>query len=329
MIDPRLQRIKTAAVVAKNTQKAGPTEVWNSKELEFLVEIGKVVRGSWKEYVQNPCFITAKETTSPLTLTTPAGEVLLALARKGLPCTIIPMPISGGTCPVTLASNIVMANAEILGAMAAIKAVYPEAPVVGGVISGIMDMSTGGTSFAAPEAILQDLGLAKLHEELYGFDLGIGTGYIDAKCPGIQAGVEKELKILTSGLVGRVNYPVGILNGGKRFSPEEALIDIEIAKLVHQYLKGIEVNEDTLAIEAIQEVGIGGNFLSHDHTLGNFRKVIWFPEIFERSLFEKEDVMNKARQRWKSVLESSQPYRIEREKAKEIDRIVKSAEEYL
>lgn len=327
-IDPRLQRIKTAALIAKNTSKAGPTEVANSKELEFLIEIGKVVRGGWEEYKKNPCFITAKETISPLILSQEAGEVLLALAEKGLPCTIIPMPLTGATSPVTLASNIIVANAEILGTMTAIKLAYPEAPVAGGVITGIMDMSTGNASFAAPEAILQDIGIAELYEKFYGLDLGIGTGYIDAKFPGAQASAEKELKFIVSALTGRVNYPVGLLDGGKTFSAEQALIDIEITKYIHQFLGGINVSQETLMVDLIRQVGIGGHFLGEKHTLENFRKVFWFPDIFERGS-AKKDILEKVHQRIKEILRDFQPYQIEKEKSQEIDKIVKSAENKL
>lgn len=327
-IDPRLQRVKTAALIAKNTSKAGPTEVMNPRELEFLVAMGEVVRGGPEKYQKNPCFITAKETISPLVLSEEAGEVLLALAEKGLPCTILPMPLAGASSPVTSASNIVIANAEILGTMTAIKLIFPEAAVAGGVITGILDMSTGSASFAAPEAILQDLGIAELYEKLYGLDLGIGTGYIDAKLPGAQASAEKELKFIASALSGRVNYPVGLLDGGRTFSGEQALIDLEIARYIHQFLNGVDVSPETLMVDLIRKVGIGGHFLEEKHTLENFRKVFWFPEIFERGLDER-DILEKAHQRFEEILVNPHPYQIGKEESREIDKIVKSAEKAL
>lgn len=328
-VDPRLQRIKTAALVANNTSKVGPTEVLNVEELEFLIEIGTVIRGDEQRYKERPCFITAKETTSPLTLVDSAGKVLVALAKRGLPCTIIPMPISGVTSPVTLAGNMVIANAEVLGVMAAIKAVIPDASVGGGVISGIMDMATMKVSFAAPEAILQDVGIAELQDKLYGFDFGIGTGYIDAKCPGIQAGIEKEAKILASTFAGRVNYPVGILDGGKTFSPEEALIELEIANFVHQWLREMELSEETVAVEVIQRVGIGGNFLIDEHTLNNYKKMLWFPSILDRTSTRKENILKRASEKYRQIFRERVPYELGKEKAKEIDKIVESATRHL
>jgi trimethylamine--corrinoid protein Co-methyltransferase len=335
-VDPRLQTVKTAALIAKHTSKPGPNEVWNVKELEFLVEIGKVVRGGWEEYNKNPCFILSKETISPLILDKDAGEILLAIARKGLPGTIIPMPLTGVSSPVTLASNITVANAEILGTMTAIKAACPEArPVAAGVISGIMDMSTANASFAAPEAALQDIGLAELHERKYGFNLGIGTGYTDGKYPGIQTSLEKAFKFLVSSLTGRVEYAVGMLEGGKVFSPEQVLIDIETVNMIGQFLKGIEVSEETLAAEVIRSVGIGGNFLSEKHTVDNFRKAMWFPQFFDRTLStalkndRKSDILEKSHEKWSDFIANYEPYQIEKEKAREINKILRLSEKVL
>lgn len=335
-VDPRLQTVKTAGLIAKYTSKPGPNEVWNTKELEFLVEIGKVVRGGWEEYRKNPCFILSKETISPLTLDKDAGEILLAIAKKGLPATIIPMPLTGVSSPVTPASNVAVANAEILGTMTAIEAACPEAPpVAAGVISGIMDMSTANASFAAPEAVLQDIGLAELHERKYGFSLGIGTGYTDGKYPGIQSSLEKAFKFLVSSLTGRVEYAVGMLEGGKVFSPEQALIDIETVKLINQFLKGIEVSEETLAVDVIRSVGIGGNFLSEKHTVDNFKKIMWFPQFLDRTLSrglkndQKSDILENAHETWSNFVTNYEPYQIEKEKAREINKILRLSEKVL
>ncbi len=222
-VDPRMQRIKTAALIACHTTKAGATEVWNAWELDYLMEIGEIVRGSRAAYLANPCFVTAKETISPLTLDDKAGEVLVLLAQRGLPTTIIPMPLTGGSAPMALAANVALCNAEVLGVATAVRCAVPDAWVAGGVISGVLDMSSGSASFAAPEAVLQDLGIAELHERLYGFDFAIGTGYTDAKYPGPQSVMEKLAKYWAAYRSGRVNYPVGLVNGGKAFSPEQAL----------------------------------------------------------------------------------------------------------
>ena len=330
-----MQRIKTAALVAKFTTKCGSTEVWNEQELDLLLEIGEIARGGKREYQARPCFITAKETISPLQFPEKDGKILLILAERGLPCTIIPMPLTGATSPCSIAGNIVMANAEILGVMACIHAAVPEAMVGGGVISGIMDMSTGSASFSGPEAILQDAGLAQLYDQFYGQDLAIGTGYTDAKYPGVQSLAEKTWKFLAAAQQGRFNFPVGLLAGGKRFSPEQALLDLEIAESIGRFAEGIEVNKDTLAVDVIDRVGIGKEFLSDEHTLQYFRNNLWMPQLSDRrcpgtlDADREKDMLNAARDRVRGILVREDLYQIDDDRAGAIDDIVKRAEQIL
>ncbi|MDP7637396.1 MAG: trimethylamine methyltransferase family protein [Phycisphaerae bacterium] len=328
----RLQRIKTAALVAKYTTKCGSTEVWNDQELELLLEIGEIVRGTRAAYEAQPCFITAKETIAPLQFPADDGRVLLMLARRGLPCMVIPMPLTGATCPCSPASNIVMCNAEILGVMAAIHAAVPEAMVSAGVISGTMDMSTGAATFSSPEALLQDAGLAQLYDKVYGQDLGLGTGYIDAKYPGAQSLAEKAMKMEAAAQQGRFNFPVGLLAGGKRFCPEQAVLELEVAEAICCLHTGVKVSDDLLGVDVIDEVGIGKEFLSHEHTLKHFRRTLWAPKIWDRrnpdtlAVEKKGDMLEAARMKVRDILQRDDLYRIDDDRARAIDEVVARAE---
>ncbi|MBA7509787.1 Glycine betaine methyltransferase [subsurface metagenome] len=331
-INPKMQRIKTASIVAKYTTKPGPTEVWNAAELKYLIEIGIIVKGSKSNYFNDPCFITAKETIAPLILENLAAETLIMLAENNLPCTIIPMPITGVSAPVTLMSNIIIGNAEILGTMASLKAVNPYARCIGGIISGSMDMKTGLVSFGSAEASLQDMGLAEVHEKLYGFDFGIGTGYFDGKYPNAQQGIEKTLKFFLAAATGKTGFPVGLINSGKCFSGIQAVIDIENIHLINKFLQGIEVNDENSCLELIREVSIGGSFVGTNHTLLNYSKHLYIPEIMDRfmpsTLNEaiKNDIANQAKKKVKKILSRDNLYVIDKDRAKEIDKIVKRAE---
>ncbi len=333
-IEPRMQRIKTAALVAKYTDKPGATEVWNTKELEFLIEIGSVIRGSKDAYFNNPCFITAKETIAPFILEKNAAEVLLALASKDLPCIIIPMPISGVSSPVSLFSNVLIGNAEILATAAAIKAIYPQASIIGGMISGSMDMATGTANFATPEATLQDIGLSEVHEKLYGFNFGIGC-YLDAKYPGIQNVIEKTFKYFVLAAKNRFTCAVGLVNGGKCFSAEQSVLDIQILQNIQKFMEGISISNEEELLKIISKIGIGGSFLQEEDTLLNYRKYLMVPELFDHTLsqgLEKDlnmDILFKANDKVEKILTRTDLYEINKDMAKEIDDIVLRAEKFL
>jgi len=334
-IAPYMQRIKTAALAAKYTTKCGSTEVWNEHEMELLIEIGSIVRGGLAAYEQKPCFITAKETIAPLQFPREDGRILLMLAKRRLPCTIIPMPLTGATSPCSIAGNVLIANAEILGVMTCIHAANPDAMVGGGIISGIMDMATGSASFSAPEALLQDAALARLYDQYYGQDLAIGTGYTDAKYPGIQSLAEKTMKFFSAAQQGRFNFPVGLLAGGKRFSPEQAILDLEVAQSIKRLFSEIEVTDDMLAVDVIGEVGIGKEFLSHEHTLEHFRKNLWSPALADRSATStlnaerRHDMLAAAHEKVEQILRRDNLYKIDKDRERAIDDVVAKAERIL
>jgi len=325
---PHLKPIKTAALVAKHTSRPYSCEVWSVEGLEFQIEIGCVVRGSMDAYLADPIFITAKETISPLQLPREDAEVLIALAEKHLPCTIIPMPISGASSPVTPAANVALGAAEILGVFTALRSYTPAARVAGGVITGVMDMSSGNALFADPGAILQDRMISQHFAEHYGMDLGIGTGYIDAVTPGAQSAAEKSWKMLSSYVAGKTNYPVGILEGGKTFCPVQAVIDLEIARVIHKAFDAPAVDDEALAVDVIREAGIGGSVLASEHTARRFRDVLHLSDVLARSATDAEDMLDKANRKWKDIVAASQPFELDGDKVEQIDKIVARAEKF-
>lgn len=334
-IHEKLVALKGAALIAKNCRKPATAQVLNTQDLELIIEIGIVLKGNWEEYRKEPFLMSVKEPTPPLRLTDTDGQIILAMARKGLPCHIVPMPLMGLSSPITPASSIVICTAEILGIWTAIKAVAPHAPVQAQVVAGVMDMRTGRASFAAPEAILIDLGVSQLFERRYGLNCDTGVSWIDAKYPGVQAGLERAFKLTSSALGGRINYPTGALAGNTVFSPEQAIIDIETSKALNRLLDGMEVTEETLCRDLISEMGIGGNFFGCEHTALKFRDMVWLPQLYDRTgastgkIDRKKDMVAGAHERWQEILKKTDPYEIDLDRGKEIDKIVKKGERLL
>jgi trimethylamine---corrinoid protein Co-methyltransferase len=330
-----MRRVKTAALLAANTRKVGSMEVWDPREIDFLVELGVIARGSREAFDAAPCLVTAKETISPLHLDGKAADILVSLARKGLPCTVIPMPICGMSSPVSPLGGVILANAEILGVLTAVRAVVPQALVGGGTISGVLDMRRGTASFSAPEAILMDLALAEVYERLYGAGFLVGAGYTDAKVPDSQVVAEKTLKFSCTHRSGRHTYPLGLVNGGSAFCEEQALVDLEICRAIHSHaadLGGFEQVSEL--VQLVEEVGIRGTFLDQEHTLAHFRDN-WRAELFEASGYisgargSNDELYQRAHERAEKLLAAADPWRIDPGSAREIDRVVSAAERTL
>jgi trimethylamine---corrinoid protein Co-methyltransferase len=334
-IEERMRRIRTAALVAKNTRKLGSMEVWSAREIDYLVEIGCIARGGRDEYLRAPCLVTAKETISPLFVDQNAMDILVALAERGLPCTIIPMPLTGMSAPVTKLGNAIIANAEILAVLTAVKAFHPDALVGGGSISGLLDMKTGAVSFSAPEAILQDIAVAEVHQRLYGFDYLVGSGYTDAKYPNAQLLAEKLAKYLLTYLSGRATYPVGLINSGSVFSDVQCLVDIELCRYIHGHFGRFDDfgSLDEL-VSLIQKVGIQGSYVAEEHTLQHFRES-WLPQILDRTSFSSipdskaKDIYAAANDSVSKISAERDAWQIDSSRAKAIDEVVEKAEREL
>lgn len=138
-----------------------------------------------------------------------------------------------------------------------------------------------------------------------------------------------------SAVIGKVKYDIGLLDRGSIFSPEQAMIDLEMGKNIQRFLAAFEVSEETAAVELIRKVGIGGNFLSEEHTLKNFRANIWFPQLYDRAQSftlqadREQDILKMAHQKLKHLLESGEQFHLDKSKAEEIDQIVEEGEEVL
>ena len=147
-VAPRMVAIHGAALVAKNSSKPGSTSLMYPEQLDYLVEIGSVIRGGYEHYATRPLFININDTTPPLQLSRHEGAVIEALAARRLPVYILPMPLAGIAGPITLMSNAMIGAAEILGVWAAVKAVDRDIPVECSVVSGVLEPRTGGACFS-------------------------------------------------------------------------------------------------------------------------------------------------------------------------------------
>ena len=178
---------------------------------------------------------------------------------------------------MTLAGTLTQANAEFLGALALCQAVQPGIPVIYTQWTRSLDMASGSVAMGGPEFSLLRVATAEM-ARYYDLPSRGGGLMTDAKAADAQMGMEKMLNCLMSSLAGlNVVAGVGQTDFINTVRPDQMLIDNEIISLVKRMCRGIKVNEDTMALDAISQVGPGGNYLTTDHTVANFRQELWFP----------------------------------------------------
>jgi len=321
-----LMALKTAATIAKNSSKPGVTALLSAWQLPYSVALGEVICRTPQAYQSQPIFININDTVPPLELSEPEGDIVEALAHRGLPVFNLPMPLMGISDPLSVFACAVAAAAEILGVWACAKAVNPDAPVDCAVVAGVLNPASGKPCFSAPEAIGIDLAAAQFFRSL-GLRCGTGVGLIDAPEPGTAAVFERTLKSTLAALCGESTYVVGILAGGNVFSPEQMMLDLDIGAAHHQFL-GLFGSEDLAsAVPLLREKGIGGFFMDTEHTVASFRERIWRPRTFEQGESEVSgrDTVATAYERWNQIMARTEPYHLPADQAREVDRIMARA----
>jgi trimethylamine--corrinoid protein Co-methyltransferase len=295
-----------------NTTKPLCYTAWNLQNLQDIVSICEAVAGGAESFRHNPFSILYTEPVSPLQHIVEGTSKLLYMSRKGLPVVYTPGMTFGAVAPVTGAGGLLVANAELLSGLVIAQLAREGAPFVYGGGVAIMDMRSMNVSYASPEFWTNMAALCDLarHYRLPLFSFG---GCSDSKMFDEQAGLEGALWILTTALAGgNLSHDVGYIEYGLTASMEMTVLNDEIIGLVRRILGGIDVSEETMAVDLIDQVGPGGHFLNEEHTLRHFREN-WYPSLFDRSShatwLEKGGLPygELANRRVRSILESHRP----------------------
>jgi trimethylamine--corrinoid protein Co-methyltransferase len=197
------------------------------------------------------------------------------------------------------------------------------------------DMKTGIGASGAPEATIATVSAIQLAKH-YGLPCEMGGFGTDAKVPGVQAAFEKALDISPPVMAG-VDLIAGIggLEGSNTLCLEQMIIDSEIWQSTLRFARGFNVNNETLALDTIRNVGPGGHFLSQKHTLEHFENELWMPKISDRKPYTawesagEKKLVDVAKERVKSILKKHKPEPIDKAIQEEIDQILKNYEKEL
>lgn len=277
-----IRPVLMAAELVKATSKYGGIETFQRKDVGYIARIGEIVAGSREAHRRNPILVGYGEARTPLCIDAAMADVMLAHLEIGLPQSLDTMPNGGATAPVTPAGVLALGVAETLGGLALGYAVDPNATMTIDVTPGYCDMRAMQFRCAGGERMPLLAARVQLISEYYGCPSGVHAGKSDACVPGIQAAVEKSISMYVAVMSGAIGFgTVGQLENMITFSPLQLAIDNEMARYVRQSIRGFEVNEQSLALEVIEELGHGGHAYDHPHTVENFRKLQLLSPYFD------------------------------------------------
>jgi trimethylamine--corrinoid protein Co-methyltransferase len=266
---------------------------------------------SAEELAAKPALFAIINTNSPLDI--PMAEGLIEMAGAGQAVCVTPFTLAGAMAPVTLAGTLAQQNAEALAGITLAQIVRPGAPVVYGAFTSNVDMRSGSPSFGTPEyakAAQASGQLARRYGLPFRSSSVTSSNVVDA-----QATYESMLSLWAaiSGGANIIVHAAGWLEGGLTASFEKLIVDAEMLQMMAEYLRPIEVSTETLALDAIAEVGPGGHFFGAQHTMSRYQTAFYEPFLSERRNFEawqeagSQDAQQRANRIWKELLETYQP----------------------
>lgn len=262
--------------------------IYTMEGLQEVIELAELVAGGPEALRQRPIvsFITC--TVAPLRLDALYTDFLIEIARRGLPVVVPSEVLAGVTGPVTIAGSLVVQLAETLAGLVVAQLAKPGSPVIIGTVSTVMDPRRAGYLSGAIEMGLMQAGVAQM-AQFYQLPLYATAGMSDSKLPDAQAGYEKALTALLVGMAGAnlIHDAAGLLEFCTTAAYEQYVIDDEIVGMVMRALRGVEVTDETLALEVIKQIGPGGHYLTHRHTLKYMRTELFSPKVSDRELREK------------------------------------------
>ncbi len=280
------------------------------------------------ELAKSPGVIGNINCNSPLRYDGPMTEGIIELARAGQPVIVTPFTLAGAMAPITLAGALAQQNAEALVGIALAQLVNPGAPVVYGGFTSNVDMKTGAPAFGTPEyakAALAGGQLARRYGLPYRSSNVNASNLVDA-----QAAYESGMSLWAT-VMGHANlvlHGAGWLEGGLTASFEKMIIDAEMLQMMAAFLDPLVVDDATLGLEAMAEVGPGGHFFGAAHTLARYETAFYAPMVSDWRNFETWEESGglsatmRANRIWKRLLADFEPPAMDEAIAEELDAFV-------
>jgi trimethylamine--corrinoid protein Co-methyltransferase len=313
-----------------NTDKPIITVCVDQWGQEDCIKMAEIVAGGEEELRKNPFICLYAEPISPGVHCKEAAQKLVMGAKKGLPTIYTPCIMAGGTAPATLAGVMVQGLCESLSGLVLSQCTREGAPFIMGGVYTILDMTTTIFSYGAPELSLLLAALADVAHYL-GIPMFGTCGCTDSCIIDEQAGIEAAISIAMTNMSGaNLNHDIGYAEQGTTSNLDLVVICDEILGMARKLTNGIRVDEDTLALDVIENVGPGGSFADEDHT-EEYKEENYMPKLISRAareIWEKaggKTLTEVANEKVRDIINYHEPEPLPKDVAAKIRHIVENA----
>ncbi len=275
------------------------------------IEIVRLAHGvSEEDLLSRPSLMTIVNTNSPLKLDNNMLMGMMELSSRGQIVCVTPFTLAGAMAPVTIAGAVSLQNAEALAGLSFCQLVRKGAPVVYGGFTSNVDMKSGAPAFGTPEYMKSTIlggQMARRYNLPYRTSNTCAANTVDA-----QAAYESVFSLwgVTMGGGNYIMHGAGWMEGGLVASFEKFVLDCDLIQMVKSFLQPIDTSTESLALDAIKDVGPGGHFFGTQHTLDRFENAFYAPIISDWRNWQQwtaagsPDAYKKANKVYKQALEA-------------------------
>ena len=330
-VPKNLMYINCAKTMMENSIKPIFFTAAGKEDLDYIFKMAEVVAGSENKLRSKPFLIHYSEPTAPMSHSFGAISKLFLCAEKEIPICYTPADLLGGTAPVSLAGGIVQANAEALSGIVLHQLKNKGAPIISGFAVVPLDMRSAVITYGSPEEHLTNSAFADIYH-YYNIPMWSTVGS-DSHCLDQQAAFEHAIAILLASMDGaNLIHDIGYLGQGLVGNPISIVMCDEIISYVKRFIQGFKIDEKMMAINVIRDIGHGGDFLTHEHTLDHFREEHWRPKFINRDAPESwikkgsKSYGDRLKIHTLKVLETHKPEPLNLEIVQKLDEILGEAE---
>ncbi len=283
-----------------NTTKHIMGGVYSASGCRDAIETAQMIAGGANQLREQPFVSFITLIISPFKIDKIYGEITCHVAREALPVVVPTEPICGTTSPITLAGNVLTHVAETLAGIALVQSTKRGAPGICGSVGSITNLRTMDHLGGPIERAMINAAVAQMAQH-FELPLYSTAGTTDATTVDVQAAYESAMSSLLVAMSG-ANYIhdiAGLMESDLTVSYEKLVLDNEILGMCQRVLRGIEVDDETLATDLMIAKGPGSDYIVEQHTVRHMRSEFFVPTVARRTKREShepgDDMLSRAR----------------------------------
>jgi len=271
----------------KHSDKVFMGMTTSGKNAEDVLDMAAIMFGD--EYLETHPVVTGNcNGNSPLVWDETMLSAMRAFNRRNQPVLCSPFVLGGANTPASTAPAVAQLNAEALSALAYTQVVRRGCPAIYGHYLSTVSMASGAPMAGTPEISLMNYMIGQM-ARYYGVPWRTSNMLGGAKTLDAQAGYESATTLMAVLLSG-ANYmwhSAGWNEAGMHCSMAKFVVDAEQCAMGYRMAEGIKWDDFDEALATVRDIGPGGHYLGHEHTLANFQKAFFMPKLFDNNSYEQ------------------------------------------